>query len=261
MTSKTSAFPSQLDHSLDFSRRCSLAIPFSIPFGISAFGSASCAAGGMPEYGECPSGTLAAGCSENEKENGCPLGRRLYGMVPTVVGYPLGHPTPPQPCVNREGRTALHWAVSHGHLPSVHALIDAGASLDIQNIYRWALGRSARPIAAVGVGQCRRCLVARRSTPLHLAADYGHAAATAALLGAGADASIENCGGYDAPRRTARPTATAAAAVPAGGQQSNTHDGMESASRTRRRCSRRVAALLAIASPTPAAGCAHFVHS
>ena len=34
--------------------------------------------------------------------------------------------------------------------------------------------------------------VARRSTPLHWAAVYGHADAMAALLGAGADASIQD---------------------------------------------------------------------
>jgi ankyrin repeat protein len=32
--------------------------------------------------------------------------------------------------------TALHWAARHGHLSSVHALINAGASLDIQTDYR-----------------------------------------------------------------------------------------------------------------------------
>jgi hypothetical protein len=47
-------------------------------------------------------------------------------------------------------------------------------------------GGSARASAAADAA------VARRSTPLHYAARYGHADAMAALLGAGADASIED---------------------------------------------------------------------
>ncbi len=49
---------------------------------------------------------------------------------------------------------------------------------------------------------------ARRTTPLHLAAWNGNADATAALLGAGADASIKESSGYAALSRAARPTAT-----------------------------------------------------
>ena len=45
--------------------------------------------------------------------------------------------------------------------------------------------------------------VARRATPLHYAAWNGNAAVTAALLVAGADASIKDWIGYAAPRRTA----------------------------------------------------------
>ncbi len=45
--------------------------------------------------------------------------------------------------------------------------------------------------------------VARRATPLHFAARNGDADATAALIGAGADASIKDWTGYAAPRRTA----------------------------------------------------------
>jgi hypothetical protein len=50
-------------------------------------------------------------------------------------------------------------------------------------------GGSARASAAANAA------VARRKTPLHLAAVKGRADAMAALLGAGADASIKNKGG------------------------------------------------------------------
>jgi hypothetical protein len=60
-------------------------------------------------------------------------------------------------------------------------------------------GGSARASAAANAA------VARRSTPVHLAAQHGEAAATAALLGAGADASIEDYRGYAVLRRTGRP--------------------------------------------------------
>ena len=87
----------------------------------------------------------------------------------------------------------------HGHLPAVRALIHAGTPLDIQD-NGWALlwGGSAR--GRIGGGSARAsaaadAAVARRSTPLHYAARYGHADAMAALLGAGADASIQDCYG------------------------------------------------------------------
>jgi hypothetical protein len=98
--------------------------------------------------------------------------------------------------------------------------------------------------------------VARRATPLHFAARNGDADATAALIVAGADASIKDWTGYAAPRHTA----AAAALVSAGGRQSNKPNFVGRAARTRWRCSRRAAAPLAIASTTPALGCAHFVH-
>ena len=77
-----------------------------------------------------------------------------------LVRYPLGHPTPHQPCLRRLDRmTARHWAAWHGHLLSVHALINAGASLDIHDNegYGWWDSRLGRPVGAavdaVGVGQ------------------------------------------------------------------------------------------------------------
>ena len=96
--------------------------------------------------------------------------------------------------------TALHWAARHGHLPAVNALIHAGAPLDVQDNNRWPLVVAGRVGgAAEGGGRGRRrasaaanAAAARRSTPLHYAANNGHADAMAALLGAGADASIQN---------------------------------------------------------------------
>ncbi len=58
------------------------------------------------------------------------------------------------------------------------------------------LERSARPL--VRSARFRFCF-ARRDTPLHLAVINGNAAVTAALLGAGADASIKNRSWYAAP--------------------------------------------------------------
>ncbi len=63
--------------------------------------------------------------------------------------------------------------------------------------------------------------VARRNTPLHRAAYYGHADVAAALIGAGADMTVKNIDGYAALRCAEWPTATAAARLPAGGRQSN----------------------------------------
>jgi ankyrin repeat protein len=75
------------------------------------------------------------------------------------------------------------------------------------------------------MGHCRIpvCTVARSWTPLHCAAANGNAAATATLLGAGADVAIKNISGYAALRCAARPTATATAPVPAGGRRSKRH--------------------------------------
>jgi hypothetical protein len=67
------------------------------------------------------------------------------------------------------------------------------------------LGRSARPIGTVGwASAAAGAAVACRSTPLHCAAANGTAAVTAALLGAGADASIKDNYGYAALRRAVR---------------------------------------------------------
>ena len=98
-------------------------------------------------------------------------------------------------------------------------------------------------------GQCRRRCRRCRFTPLHNAAGNGNAAATAALLGAGADATIKNHKGYAAPRRAAGPTATAAAPLPAGTRQSDGRNLVGRAPSTRRRWSRCAAAPLAISPP------------
>ncbi len=129
----------------------------------------------------------------------------------------------PAVALHRYGCTALHWAARYGHLPAVRALIHAGASLHIQTngsgfAGRWdsRLGGSARtaspaggiPAWAVGSARPNRrgserasAAGARRTTPLHCAAYSGDAGATAALLGAGADASIEESSGCAAPSR------------------------------------------------------------
>ncbi len=84
-----------------FSRCRWLANPFSIRFGVSAVGAAARAAGGMPEYGEYPSGTAAAGGSKNKKQNGGTpwAARRLRdGHRLRCVGLTLwATPTPSPP--------------------------------------------------------------------------------------------------------------------------------------------------------------------
>ncbi len=97
----------------------------------------------------------------------------------------------------------LHHAAFYGHLPAVNALIHAGAPLDIEHYDypRWALlcGGSAR--GRIGGGWARASAAANAAvdrsgrTPLHYAAINGHADAIAALLGAGADASIQDSRG------------------------------------------------------------------
>ncbi len=104
--------------------------------------------------------------------------------------YPLGHTDPsPAFALHRRGRTALHYAVEHGHLAAVNALIHAGAELDARAADRyawWALCAAGRR-AAESVRAS--AAAARRSTPLHRA---GRADVMAALLGAGADASLKD---------------------------------------------------------------------
>ncbi len=107
------------------------------------------------------------------------------------------------PCLRRDGWTALHYAAAYGNLPTVHALINAGASLNIQDHDRWAFG-GRRGLGAVGMDQAAAGAAGpRRCTPLHLAACYANADATAALIGAGADATIENRNGYTTLHRAA----------------------------------------------------------
>jgi hypothetical protein len=111
-------------------------------------------------------------------------------------------------CLRRDGETALHWAVIHGHLPAVLALIHAGASLNIKTSREWRNderyntcafwgGRRGRLLRLGWASAAADAAVARRKwTPLHWAVVRGRADLTAALLGAGADASIKDCIGY-----------------------------------------------------------------
>ena len=140
-----------------------------------------------------------------------------------VSGLPPGphRPLPAQQgevqaafALHRKGKTALHYAAEHGHLPAVNALIHAGAPLDVQDydrFVRWAFCAAGRRGAESVAG--RRgpmppsgAAVARRWTPLHYAAKYGHANAMAALLGAGAAASVENWQGCAASAATTAPS-------------------------------------------------------
>jgi hypothetical protein len=159
----------------------------------------------MPEYGAYPLGTLAAGCSKTKKEYPGPQaawdGCRYAGRATLWAT-----PTSPSPCLHRDGRTALHFAASSGHLATVRALINAGASLHIQtNEYmgftdydsmsgRWAFcgGRRGRLVRSGWASAVAAAAAARRFTPLHMAAMTEHADVTAALLGAGADACIKS---------------------------------------------------------------------
>ncbi len=86
--------------------------------------------------------------------------------------------------------TPLHFAVVDGHANVMAALINAGASVNIQNSSGWAFCGGAACVlgrASVEVGAA----VARRMTPLCHAAESGHAAATAALINAGASVNIQ----------------------------------------------------------------------
>jgi hypothetical protein len=126
-----------------------------------------------------------------------PIGGYGMGTGYAGRGYPLGHTDPsPAFALHRYGCTALHWAAEHGHLPSVCAFINAGAPLDIQDCIGWAFLRRFGAAESVRSGWASAAATAaRRATPLHCAAEYGHADVMAALLGAGADASIKNSNG------------------------------------------------------------------
>ncbi len=109
--------------------------------------------------------------------------------------------------------TPLHCAAANGNGDVVAALINAGASVNIQNRKRWAFWRrcgrcGGRASAAAGAA------VARRNTPLHLVIDLPlHLAAArgnafvidvvTALIGAGADMTLKNIEGYAALCRMA----------------------------------------------------------
>jgi hypothetical protein len=131
----------------------------------------------------------------------------------------------------------------------------------------WAVG-SARPNRR---GSARASAAgARRTTPLHCAAYSGDAGATAALLGAGADASIKESSGYAAPSRAVPlwphgrppPAARIDPAVLVGGRRSDGHSATGRAARTRRRWSRRAkgcAALHRLPHAGRGAACAHIL--
>jgi ankyrin repeat protein len=99
-------------------------------------------------------------------------------------------------------KTPLHYAAELRNAAATVMLINAGASVNIQDRDDWPF--------------------ARKETPLHRAAAKGNADVAAALIGAGADMTVKNFKGCAALRCAAWPTATAAARVPAGGRPSNT---------------------------------------
>ncbi len=115
--------------------------------------------------------------------------------------------------------TPLHRAAYYVNAAATAAtLINAGADVTIKN----AKGCAFCGSAAGWVSADATAAVARRETPLHLAAESRNADVAAALIGAGADVTVKNIDGYAALRCAAWPTATAAARLPAGGRQSNT---------------------------------------
>jgi hypothetical protein len=79
-----------------------------------------------------------------------------YGTGPATLcrGYPLGHTDPsPAFALHRYRRTALHWAVLFGHLPTARALIHAGAPLGICDNGRLALCAAGRRGAELAAGR------------------------------------------------------------------------------------------------------------
>ncbi len=140
----------------------------------------------------------------------------------TLVGVPSGppDPSPALPAQGWEDGAALGGAPRPSAVRR-NALINAGASLHSQDKKRWAFwgGRHGRLVRSRWASAAAGAAVARRSMPLHSAAVNGHADATAALLGAGADASIKGTCEYAALHHRAAPHGRpppAAAAMPAG---------------------------------------------
>jgi hypothetical protein len=177
------------------------------------------------------------------------------GWVPVRwSGYPLGHRHPSEP-LRVQGwldGAALGGAPRPSAVsPCAHQRRRVAAHPErVQQVD--LLERSARPMGPVGVGQCRRRC--RRCPQVQAAA---HCCLPWPRRRNGR-ASRRRHGrvhrGRLWVRRAAphgRPPPTAAA-VPAGRRQSDSHKRMGAAARTRRRWSRRAAAPLAIASPTPA---------
>jgi hypothetical protein len=150
----------------------------------------------VPEYGEYPQVPQPPACSQNKKSpGGTPwAARRLRddGHRLRCVGVTLwATPTPPPPlhCTGLGTRRCTGRRTTAICRPSMRSSTPA---------QRW----TSRPTATSGgifvrrVGACQcNAAVARRQTPLHMAAYKGDAKATAALLGAGADASIQDWAG------------------------------------------------------------------
>jgi Krev interaction trapped protein 1 len=100
----------------------------------------------------------AAACSASA----APLRALLFGGL----SEPLHSPAVLD-ALDEEGRCALHYSAWNGLLETTEALLEAGASIDVQT-------------------------ADRRSTPLHFAAGMGHPAVVAALLNRGASTSARD---------------------------------------------------------------------
>ncbi len=105
---------------------------FSMLFHASSVAAAARAAGSMVEY--------AVGLKKRGLRSG-PQGAADATL--SLRRYPLGYDPLAQPCVHRNGWTALHHAAYHNHRKAVEVLIGAGAALNVKTPKSYGSGRWA----------------------------------------------------------------------------------------------------------------------